>query len=255
MIKKIKFFALVSITVIFFSACSVSTESYSFKDPNIVAYINGIPVYKEQQKQYIDIKKLYAQEIINYYNSLDSEETPLKSGGFSYNPSGRAFLKAQSKITQKYLNFYEKDWNLEYYKSIIIENQLNQFWQDKPEMKSVVKDLVDQYMDLVQETGEIPMSDGTIDFQQDINDLAEKYNLSYSECVEKIYKPFLEKENAYNFLLNDFFLDKIYNGEKVEFNESNEDAYTKYIEDVDNQFNLYIDELIDNTNIIERSPG
>lgn len=81
--------------------------------------------------------------------------------------------------------------------------------------------------------------------------MAEKYDLSYEDCVNAIYSKFIKSDFQYEFLVN-YYAEREYKGNKVEWDGTNIKAYTDSLSDVYTQYDEYLDKQLDQAEIVKR---
>lgn len=232
------------------TGCNKTTNVYSFSDPDIVAYINGQPVYSLQEQKYIDIKKLYAQGVVNLYNDGNNQED-LKYEDSQTLAMEKMISEIEYKRAVKLLSYNDQEWDVEYYKTFVIDGCLSDLFKNKPDLEDIYQNMVNATIDLFITSKAISTSTSSIDAASIMDTLEKKYNLTDQEFTETVFKPFLEKESADEFLLENIGL-KIYNGKIIEYNGSNLEEYKTYWEALNQQYDQYIDNQLKNDDIVKR---
>jgi hypothetical protein len=222
-------------------------REYSFDDPNVIAYVDGNTVYKDQCEQYIEFKKLMMEE----YKDLD--DPTIMSDDVEYIDMERLANKGLSfykRYAQKYLSLSDKDRIKDYYISFIIKNKLKEI------INKGTKDYYESnfIFGIEYEVNSVLAKDETV-FNIEvttIESIAEKYNMTFEDATQKIYRPWLESDSAF-FMLLQLYPDNGYAGEVMKWDETNTEEYIIYCDIVFEEYLKYTGELLDHAEIVERS--
>jgi hypothetical protein len=233
---------LIAMLVLLVSGCTVQQPA-DFSDPGVYAYVNGTPVYTEQIQQYKDISKLYWQAVADLGDEpseIEVENPEALEWVFSLN-----YNKAQD-----YLALDDEGWTRAYYKIILISDDLYRYSEtDIQDIFALADTAVKQSL----QTGKMTYIDGSqLDISSMLDTLSEKYGMSREDCAEKILKAFLCSMGEDEALIR-YFEQNDYKGTPVGWDGSNTEECIAYLEDLYTQYGAYIDGLLEQAEIIERS--
>ena len=123
--------------VLILSGCQIKSE-YSFEDPDIIAYVNGTPVYKSQKEQYIEMKKAYYGAIVNS-DKGSSDDVNLDPYSEMLNKTSEIKL---DKMEQA-ISYSDEEWEKDYYKTFIVEDKIYYFVDKKDSYEDFINNSVD----------------------------------------------------------------------------------------------------------------
>ncbi len=210
---------------------------------DIVAYIDGMPVYAQQREQYIELAKWTGQAYDKAFGEL-SKEVPAQ-----LDPSIRFSLEMYSKNRKNTAAGSEKDWNQAYYSAIAIGNELYTVAENG---KDMVESLAEQNIEEILDTGKITICEGIdIDVQPAFTNFAKEYGLSYEQYVKTVVKSYYER-SAEDEYLSMYFANKIYKGKAPAYDgKTLTKEYEAYVIDVGKQYQQYTKDLVKKAKIVE----
>lgn len=223
MLKRITLALFVIVLCIAYTGCTGKTETP----------INSNSVDAAKMAQYIDMAKQYWQVVYDLGSEPSSVEGDIDDGQkLAYSVY---YQKAQIS-----LSYSESDWEKAYLKTLIIRDQLNAV----NNVESQITTLVDGYIKEALETGKFTYIDDstTLDIKQILEPIEEKYQLTYEACVDTVLRPFLESLAAYDLFCY-YYATNLYLGTAVEWNGTNIEEYSAYINDLYAQYDAYIEGL------------
>lgn len=235
--------SLIAVLMIFFTGCNSNNEynfknnKYSFNDPDVTAYINGEPVYGTEKEQYIFMAKQYYLAIVEAGKEL---EIPPDDTDVFY-----------QHMLKKTL-YSDVDWDSEYYKTFLNEILINELVKDKDAFSKFVDMTISTEMQKAKDKIDITLYNASvINYGSIIGKVADHFNLTYDECVEKIYKPFIKSLFLYDSLFSGFVEYK-YQGQKIEWDGSNKDKYVEFLLDAYSKYDEYIGKFLSESEIVLR---
>lgn len=245
--------ALLFMVILIMMLCGCQTKSeYSFENPDIFAYINGEPVYESQMKPYIEMKKAYYADILNSIQD-NTDDSAAESDPYSemLNKTYEIELERMKTV----VSFTDEGWEKDYLRTFLINKKLNDFVAGKKDsFKEFIKSTVETAVQEALNSKGIEINYynvASLNVEAVINNVGDKLNLSYEDCAETVYADFVKNEFLYQYLIN-YFTEKEFMGEKVEWNGSNVNDYTDYFSDVYSQYEDYLSELLDSAEIVKR---
>jgi len=218
-----------------------NAQNYTFEDPDIIAYVNGHPVLETEMNQYIEMKKVYLNELANLDFELNSEESLIEFGINVYDQ----FNIQRARLMMSY---QEEDWKNEYYKAIVI---LDEYYN----LAEPMIDAYDYIIKMADEEVSIALgkytdnsafeNDISIDLKSVNQIVAEKLGLTVEECGKTAFRDFWIFEHAFRFLMSLKLDDLDYNESKLRENDS------YYLILIETNYN-YLDSLFEQAEIVER---
>lgn len=230
-------------------------SKYSFENPEIVAYVKGVPVYKVDMNNFIIMKKTYMQAFAKLDGDNISDAVPLQE---------KIIIQWEIKQAKSIITYNEEDWKEDYYKSIILAGKYHDVIKSKSNINidQNIAGTADAEVQAVldESKNESETSDPNIVIVEDVSSVdvvpviqsvADDLGISFEECANTVYKPFWITDFEYNYLLFTSFSELSY-GEKVEDNGTNATEYESYISNFMDTNKKYLDTLLENAEIIER---
>lgn len=228
-------------------------NTYSFDDSTIAAYVMGEPIDKEEMEQYICMKSEYMSELV----SLGAEP---KFDSNSDDPTSKArdimntvSYKIKYRQAERYLSYNTEEKRKDYFKTVIVRNNLKKEKEYDKSIKDFIKHMVDHSVQDKLDNDDVPLTiddDSEIYVSVIIKKVADKCDLSYKDCVETIYRPYAKcaiEEESYSM----YYFGSI-KGEKVEYNGSNEKEYEEYMFNLFEGYYSYMDNLLEKAEIVIR---
>lgn len=255
------------------SLSSTAQSKYSFNDPNVIAYVKGVPVNKKDMDDFIIMSKAYSEALANTDESnLDVD--------MNNKPNGNVMNNAVDKWTvehaKKMVKFSDEDWKKEYYKTVFIDSLYRKFCNDSSDVDAGLESLADnEVSDEINSYNILhtdysaygiissgPNNNTSLDYrpicQSAIQSAADKLGISFEDCTKTIYRAFYIKDMEYIYLLSDLgpylnqSLVKLDYGKEVEFDGNNAVEVESYIQHAYDINQNYIDSLLDTAEIVER---
>lgn len=257
-----RIFIIVILILIIITGCEVNYNSledtddvinYSFENPDIVAYINGRPIYMKQMSAYIDMKTKYNKLIYSNGSEPIFSYDEARSDDIYYIGTYVVKLigyKIDYLRSEKLIKFIDAELRRDYYKNVIYLDYIR-----KNEIENW-DSIVFQGDKIIQRARDRDFKVSLDDCQEInivsiIDDVAKDYNMTYKECVDTVFAEFWRYELAYKYRLS-IFGDK-YKGERIKFDGTNEKEFIQFLMDVYDQYEEYIDMLFEKSEIIERT--
>ena len=232
------FFLILIVICILVTGCDSNTLPAEASNGGI--YLNGNRIDSINMVQYIEMAKLYWQEVYSLGDTpelleIENEEQIVLEISF----------QSEYEKAKKYLEYSEEEWEREYYRTIIKKDQL----YSKFSIKEQIDLMVNVYADEALNTGEITYIDESkISISEVFMVFEDKYGLTYKDFIENVFKPFIQSLSEDENLLG-YFADQIYTGNKIQFNIKNKDEYISYLIDLNSEYEKYIEDLLEQTEI------
>lgn len=225
-------------------------STYSFDDPNIAAYVMGEPIDINKMEQYICMKSEDMSELV----SLGAEP---KFDSNSDDPTSKArdimntvSYKIKYRQAKRYLSYNTEEKRKDYFKTVIVRNNLE---KESSTIKDFINDMVDHSVQDKLENDDVPLTiddDSEIYVSAIIKKVADKCDLSYKDCVETVYRPYIKcgiEEESYSM----YYFGSV-KGEKVEYNGSNAKEYEEYMFNLFEGYYSYMENFLKNAEIVIR---
>lgn len=198
-----------------------------------VTPISSESVDTVKMAQYIDMAKQYWQAVYDLGSSPQSKDGDITDG--QYLAYSVYYAKAEEA-----LSYSESDWEKAYVKTLIIRDQLNAV----NNVEDQIAALVDGYIKEALDTGGFTYIDesSTLDIKKILKPIGEKYELTYEAGVDTVLRPFWESLAAYD-LFSYYYATNLYLGTAVEWDGTNIEEYSAYMNDLYAQYDAYIEGL------------
>lgn len=258
--KRISIIALTIILLL--TGCTVgetgmnsAKQDYSFENSDVIAYVDGEPVSEVPMNNYIVMKKAYMKALAD---SLD-EYTVTEELMFTEKMLYRWNVERTSDIKQ----YSEKDWVKDYYKSIFLgqrfdESDMYTEEQLEYDVNSRVNDILesqkknnDGLSGLADAGLYVEEINAGVDEAVAVQAAADEIGITFEECLNTVYKPFLISDYKYAMLLNTFY-DELDYGKKVEYADANESEYVDFVIDTMRLNRDYLNSLFERAEVVER---
>ena len=223
------------LVVFLFAGCRESVE-YSFENSDVIAYVNGEPLEKSCVEQYIYFKTEYLKAVIQDSEPYETEQYANDDLIYKEGEINRITeYIIYCDLAREYLLLDNTEQTEDFYSSMIVRQKI-----EEKEVVSLedIEPTIDYAVQVAYEDTPIYIDDTPIYISEIINNVAEKFNISYEECVENVFRLFITYETTEAYLL-DYFRINEYSEEKVKYNGSNDEEYKKYIIDYFKEFQLY----------------
>lgn len=220
------------------SGCYSNNDS--FDDPDIVAYINGEPIYDSNKEHYIFMAKQFTQAIVDAGKELHDA---------SNNKDDDPDILYQRMV--KMTAYSDVEWVNEYFKTFLDDIIINELVKDKDDFSEILDMTVSQEIQkAIDKVSVFRLYNGSIiDYGNIIEKVANHFDLSYEECVENIYRPFITSFSL-NDLLFSCFVENKYDGQKIKWDETNTNEYVAFLLDAYTKYDEYIDTLLNKSEIV-----
>lgn len=252
--KTWKIYLLYALIFVLLIGCETKNESYqskndySFNDLDIIAYVNGKPIYSLEKEQYITMKRSYYTAVVEASNSkvddihLDAYSEMLEK---SFDVP---LLRMETMVS-----YSDDKWDRDYYKTFVIIDKLYEYVDDINEYEAYLDETTDaavQYA--LSSTGIESFFNGTsINKHEIFKNVAEKYNLSLEDFANTIYRAYIRSEIAYDSLMI-YYGKYEYTGTHIKWDETNTEEYIEYLYKIYKQFDEYVEDLLIQAEIVER---
>lgn len=194
-----------------------------------------------KMEQYIDVANQYWAYVYEL-----GEKPHVTEQTDSNNTLIETEYEVNYKKAQMYISYSADDWQKEYYKTLIIRNQLF----SEEDIEDQIKSMVDVFIEMAIEEGEITYIDdySILNISDMMKPIENKYKLSYEDSVNSVLRPFLESLCIYD-TFKYYYAANLYKGNTVEWNGSNTDEYKAYIDELYMEYDAYIEELYEQAEV------
>lgn len=234
---------------------SLTQQKYSFDNPEVIAYVDGEAVNKVSMKNYITMKKAYMKALAD---SLD-EYTDIEELMFTEKMLYCWDVERTSDIKQ----YSEKDWVKDYYKSIFLGQRFDEsdmYTEEQLEfdVNSRVNDILesqkknnDGLSGLADAGLYVEVINAGVDEAVAVQAAADELGITFEECLNTVYRPFLISEYKYEIQLNISY-DEVEYGKKVEYDGTNDSEYVDFVLHAWRTNRDYLNSLFEKAEVVER---
>ena len=244
-------------------------EIYSFENAEVKAYINKDSIeFGLDKYDFIDIKTRYMEAVVESYEDINHEalDKNFVENDFTYETYLKmievGFAENNYFNAEKYINYNKEELKRDY----LISLYLYHYNYDEDNVKDMVDSLIQVHIDdAFKQKNPFIITGVEVDTVSWIKEISAEKDISYDECVEKIYKPFM----IIQYLLETpfkGFVENHYSGEIIESIDLNDfgdlskeesadmyrqtKLYTENIKDILSEYYEYIGEIIDESDIV-----